>query len=197
MWTRDLSKVSCSDFEAALECFDWSQIYAMSDPDEAAIFITKNVKGALDKVAPPKIIRFRPDKPPLNLKKDTLNVMALRDTARLTNDRQRFRALRNCANKLIKRDKLISVHERIKRNPGPKQIWQEAKNVLGKGSGANKLPNVTTNSDPKDTANTQNKFFIEKINKLVNGIASEKKPFKCESCEDNSMLKEDLKNQID
>ena len=163
MWTRDLSKVSSSDFEAILECSDWSQIYAMSDPDVAPTFLINNVKDALDKVAPPKLIKFRPDKPPLSLKKDTLNIMALRDNARLSNDQQQFRVLRNWANKLIKRDKLVSVHERIKKNPGLKQIWREAKNALGKGSGANNLPNVTTNHDPKDTAGTKNKFVCFKI----------------------------------
>ena len=172
-WIRDLRKVSSSDFEAALECFDWSQIYLMSDPDEAALFLIKNVSSALEKVAPLKLIKFRPDKAPLNLKKDTLRVMSLRDAARLSNDRQKFKALRNRANKLIKRDKILSVHARLNKNPGPKQVWQEAKNILGKGRGANKLPNVTTNLDPKDTANHQNKFFIEKIANLVKGLNTE------------------------
>ena len=133
----------------------------MSDPDEAALFLIKNVSSALDKVALLKLIKFRPDKPPLSLKKDTLRVMSLRDAARLSNDRQQFKALRNRANKLIKRDKVLSVHSRLNKNPSPKQVWQEAKNILGKSRGANKLPNVTTNLDPKDTADHQNRFFID------------------------------------
>ena len=40
--------------------------------------------------------------------------------------------------------------------------------ILGKGKGTNKLPEVTINSDPRDTAETQNKFFVEKILNLVN-----------------------------
>lgn len=186
MWTRDLSKVNSLDFETVLESYDWSPIYSMSDPDEAAVFLRKNVLSALDKVAPPKLIKFRPDKPPLYLKRDTLKVMALRDSARLSKNRNKFKALRNQANKLIKRDKILSVQARLKKNPGPKQIWQEAKTILGKGRGSNKLPNVTTNSDPMDTADTQNKFFVEKIAKLVDGISSEtnrNKSYKCKFCD--------------
>ena len=61
-WIRNLSKVSSSDFEAVLDEYDWSPIYAFSDPDEAAEFLINHVSSALDKKAPPKIIKFRPDK---------------------------------------------------------------------------------------------------------------------------------------
>ena len=71
-WVRDLSKVQTSDFESALQCYDWSPIYSMTDPDDATEFLTKNVLSALDKVAPAKLIKFRPDKPALYLEKDTL-----------------------------------------------------------------------------------------------------------------------------
>ena len=57
-----LSKVSWFDFEAVLDEYDWSPIYALSDPDEAAEFLINHVSSALDKKAPPKIIKFRPDK---------------------------------------------------------------------------------------------------------------------------------------
>ena len=81
-WTHDLSKVSVSEFEAFLNENDWSPIYGMSDPDDATEFLVKNVQSALDKVAPPKLIKFRSDKPPLYLNRDTLRIMSLRDSAR-------------------------------------------------------------------------------------------------------------------
>ena len=65
---------------------------------------------------------------------------------------------------MIKRDKVLSILTRLKKNPGPKQTWIEAKTLLGKG--ANKLPNVTTNSDPNEKADAQNKFFVEKLPNL-------------------------------
>ena len=93
----------------------------MSNPNKDAEFLTRNVLAALDIVAPPKLIRFRPDKAPLYLKKDTLRIMALRDSARMSNNRNQFKVLRNQANKMIKRDKLRSIVTRLKKNPGPKQ----------------------------------------------------------------------------
>ena len=114
-WTRDLSKVSASEFEAILNEYDWSPIYGMSDPDDATEFLVKNVQSALDKVAPPKLIKFRSDKPPLYLNRDTLRIMSLRDSARNSKNRQHFKALRNKANKLIKRDKVQSVLKRLKK----------------------------------------------------------------------------------
>ena len=69
--------------------------------------------------------------------------MKLRDSARNCKNRQHFRTLRNQANKLIKSDKVLSVMKRLKKNPGPKQMWTEAKTILGKG--LNRLPDVTHN----------------------------------------------------
>ena len=151
IWQRDLSRITCSGYEAALESVDWSPIYSMTDLDKATEFLTNNVLHTLDKVAPLKPIRFPPDKAQLSLKRDTLKVMALRDAARKSNERGKFKHLRNKANKLVKRDKILSVLKRLNENPGPKQTWQEAKSILGKGPGANRLPLVTTNtSSSKD-----------------------------------------------
>ena len=69
----------------------------MSDPDEATMFLIETVISALDRVAQPKLIKFQPDKPPLYLKRDTLGTMALRDSARLSKNRNQFKALRNQA----------------------------------------------------------------------------------------------------
>ena len=81
----------------------------MNDVDAAATFLTNNVLGALNKVARLKLIRIRPDKAPLSLKKDTLKVMAMRDAARKSNNLGRLKSLWNKANKLVKRDKVLSV----------------------------------------------------------------------------------------
>ena len=64
----------------------------------------------------------------------------------------------------------MSVLKRLNENPSPKQAQKEANAILGKGPGVNKLPLVTTNTYPCETAETQNIFFIEEISKLVDGI---------------------------
>ena len=92
--------------------------------------------------------------------------MSLRDAARNSGNRSNFKALRNKVNRLVKRDKINGVMNRLKKNPGPKRAWQEAKTILGRGRGA-KLPSCTNNSNSADTADHQNEFFIEKVAKLV------------------------------
>ena len=92
--------------------------------------------------------------------------MSLRDAARKSGNRQNFKALPNKVTWLVKRDKINSVLTQLKKDPGPKRAWQEAKAILGRGRGAN-LPSCTDNDNPADTADHQNEFFIEKVARLV------------------------------
>ena len=158
-----------SDFEDALESKDWSSLYNINDPNKAIEVFLNLVKEALDIVAPKKAIKIWPDKPKISLKKDTLATMALRDQGRKAGNRKQFKKFRNSAIKLLKRDKIKGVLSRLKKNPSSQNTWQEAKTVLGRGQSAT-LPECTTNSNPSDTAEHQNKFFINKIADLVASI---------------------------
>ena len=93
--------------------------------------ILSNINSSLDKVAPLKEIKFRIDKPRLNLRKDTLAAMDARNKARKSGKKDKYMQLRNKVNKLVKRDQIQSVLTRLKTNPGPKSTWQEAKMYLG------------------------------------------------------------------
>jgi hypothetical protein len=166
IFRRDIARIVTSELEDVLDEQDWSPIYGMSDSNVAVSLIVNNVEAALDIVAPLKPITFRPDKPKLNLRQDTLDAMSLRDAARNSGNRSNFKALRNKVNRLVKRDKINGVMTRLKKNPGAKRAWQEAKTILGRGRGA-KLPSCTNNSNSADTADHQNEFFIEKVAKLV------------------------------
>jgi hypothetical protein len=210
IFRRDIARIVTSEFEDALQEHHWSSLYDMSDPNEAVSLILSNVEAALDKVAPLKPITFRPDKPKLSLKQDTLDAMSARDAARKSGNRSNFKALRNKVNRLVKRDKINSVLTRLKKNPGPKRAWQEAKTILGQGKGT-KLPSCTNNTNPANTADHQNEFFIEKVAGLVaslnpsNDGASEKNPgndelpadsfsFKFVTAGDITRIIKDLKN---
>ena len=172
IYRRDISRLKVSDLENALQAKDWSPLYNTDDPNEAVALLIKLVKEALDTVAPLKAIKFRPDKPKISLKRDTLATMASRDKARKSGNLEQFKILRNTANKLIKRDKIQGVIKRLQKNPGPQQVWREAKSVLGRGRGMT-LPECTTNMDPNETAKHQNEFFINKIARLTASFPSE------------------------
>ena len=126
---------------------------------------------SLDKVAPLIPISFRPDKPKISLKRDTLEAMASRDASRRSGNRTNFKVLRNKVNRLVKRDKIRGVLSHLEKNLGSQQAWIEANTILGRGRG-NKLPSCTNNKDPVNTANHQNNFFIEKVDKLVASLPS-------------------------
>ena len=169
IWRRDFARIVTSDFEAALDEFDWSPLYDTNDANQAATLIVKNITGALEKVAPLKPITFRADKPKISLKRDTLEAMASRDSARRYGSRTNFKVLRNKVNRLVKRDKINGVLSRLRKNPGSQTAWKEAKTIIGKAKGT-KLPDCTNNEDPSKTADHQNEFFVKKVSDLVKSI---------------------------
>ena len=95
IFRRDIARIVTSEFEDALQEHDWSSLYNMSDPNEAVSLIVGNVEAALDKVAPLKPITFRPDKPKVSLRQDTLDAMSLRDAARKSGNRSKPAATRS------------------------------------------------------------------------------------------------------
>ena len=173
IWIRDTSKIKAVDLEAALGLEDWSKIYDIDDPNHILDIILSNINSSLDKIAPLKMIKFRPDKQRLSLRKDTLSAMNERDWARKSGQKDLYKQLRNKVTKLVKRDQIQGVLSRLKRNPGSKSAWQEAKSYLG-SSRSFSLPECTNNSDPSLTAENQNDYFIKKVESLVSSIPEQK-----------------------
>ena len=87
--------------------------------------------------------------------------MANRHKARKSGNYEHFKVLRNATSKLVKRDKIQRIMRWLKGNSGLQRSWEEAKAVFGQGRGTS-LSNCTTNNDPKDSAQHQYKFFVEK-----------------------------------
>ena len=178
IFRRDLSKITTADLEQALDSKDWSPMYSTNDPNEATEILLNNIQDVLDSIAQEKAIKIRPDKPMISLSRDTLAIMAQRDEARKKGNREKFKFLRNTANKLIKRDKIQGILKRLKKNPDHQSAWQEAKTVLGRGRSIN-LPKCTT-TNPSEQ---ENKYFIDKIARLVASLPQPsengKMAFKC------------------
>ena len=79
IWRRDLARLKTSDLENSLQGKNWSILYDLSDPNMAVSYLIEKVTESLDEVAPLKLIKFRPDKPILSLKQDTLAAMSSRE----------------------------------------------------------------------------------------------------------------------
>jgi hypothetical protein len=136
--------------------------------EEVHKFITGGIIAALYAVAPVKEIVVKTGSN-LNLTRETLEMMKQRDSARAGTPR--YRALRNAANRLIKRDKLASNRETLsKASSYPRVLWQLANDALGKAPTS--LPpalisaagNMT--SGKREAAETINAFFISKVDSL-------------------------------
>jgi hypothetical protein len=103
---RPFKAIRREALESALEyARDWSGIYAIKDVEEVHKFITGDIIAALDAVAPVKEIVVKTGSN-LYLTRETLEMMKRRDSARAGTPR--YRALRNAANRLVKRDKVAS-----------------------------------------------------------------------------------------
>ena len=79
IWRRDLARLKTSDLENSLQGKNWFILYDLSDPNMAVSYFIEKVTESLDEVAPLKLIKFRPDKPILSLKQDTLAAMSSRE----------------------------------------------------------------------------------------------------------------------
>ena len=111
--------------------------------------------------------------------------MEERNKARKSGNKEKYKQLRNKVTKLVKRDQIKTVLKRIGRKPSSKNAWNEAKLYLGKGK-CNNLPQCTSNSDPKFTAETQNVYFINKIDNLMESISNNESAslkYSCEFCD--------------
>ena len=194
IWRHDLKRLSTLKLEDALEKKDWSTIYSLNDPNKAVSFLLEKIVETLNEVAPLKAVKFRPDKPILSLRPDTLNTMAMRDKARMAGNSAFFKLLRNKATKFIKRDKIQGVMSRLRKNPGHQQAWHEAKTFLGRGRGQ-KLPVCTINFNPNTTAEYQNRYFADKIQKLVASLPK-KNLLKCHSCDYNCDKDDNLQQHV-
>ena len=106
IFRRDISRLAACDLEDVLQSIDWSLLYSIEDPNEAVEFLLNHVKEALDLVAPLKATKFRPDKPKISLKHDTLATMASRDIAQFTSNFDRYKVHRNKTIKLIQHDRI-------------------------------------------------------------------------------------------
>ena len=189
-WRRDLSRLKISTLEDALQSKNCSQLFDLCDPNEAVTYLLERITEALDEEAPLKKVKFRPDKPELSLKRDTLTAMSSRDTARKNGNLELYQRLQNKTKSLVKLDKIQGVVTRLKENPGPQSAWKEAMTLLGRKR-TSKLPECTSNSDPGETAEYQNQYFSNKIADLLSKLPTnsvEEKSFKCGICGKNFIM---------
>jgi hypothetical protein len=165
---RPFKAIRREALEAALSQRDWSGIYSIQDVEEVHRFIVNSIHAALDVVAPVKEITVKTGSN-LYLTRETLEMMKRRDSARAGTPR--FRALRNVANRLVKRDKLASNTKTLsKASSNPRVLWQLANDALGKAPAS--LPPALVNaagnmmSGKREATENINAYLISKVDSL-------------------------------
>jgi hypothetical protein len=165
---RHFKAISRDALDSAPSQRDWLGIYAIKDVEEVHKFVVNGIIAALDLVAPVKEIVVKTGSN-LYLTRETLEMMKRRDSARAGTPR--FRALRNAANCLVKRDKLASnAKTRAKASRDPKLLWQLANDLHGKAPPSIPLALVNATgsmtSGKREAAETINLYFIIKVDSL-------------------------------
>ncbi len=156
-YVRNLGRISADDFGRAIDAHLPTDLYQSLDIDATLASLTTAVTAALDELAP-----LRLSKPKqingfnLSLAADTLEVMRQRDTTHPGHPQ--FRALRNRATKLVRRDSVISAMRSIDANSdNPKKLWEFARQQMG--FVRQSIPSCLSSSNI-------NNYFVEKIKKI-------------------------------
>ena len=122
----------------------------------------------IDRHAPEKTFKVRRDTPCLYLSKETLEAMRMRDHARQGGGD--FKMLRNKCVKLVRRDRMQTAMKKMAEASNQQAAaWRLADSVLKRGN-TEKLPLLKGCKTEADCAIECNKFFLEKVEKLVNGV---------------------------
>ena len=153
----------------------------MSDDVNLVHDIIINVlTDALNKVAPLKQFSTRQRPTPLYLQRDTLEVMAARYGA-AKSGAPNYRQLRNMASHLVRRDSHCSARAFVSgvvnsSGNSAARLWKLTNTVLGRVSPP--LPCLLIGlarspvTEPRELADTMNKFFISKISKLRDAFSA-------------------------
>ncbi len=177
---RNYKSLNGKDLIMELNATHLSKVYALDDVDEILHIITGEIVVALDKLVPAKLTTIKDRSTPLHLAPDTLQAMAERDKAATTNSGN-YRALRNKASHLVRRDRLATNVRYMEEAKGdPSRAWTLANSALGKNAQVG-LPYRMVDSSSSNTfisgdeklAAHMNSYFLAKIDLLRERVEAE------------------------
>ena len=171
---RSFKHFSPDEFIEAVQQVSWFNLYLCNDVDKAVDILTSKLTFILDTMAPMKTYQVRTRYAPW-LSNCTTAMMKERDAmqkkASETNSRedwQQFKSLRNTVNNRLKFEEKNWQKTKLEQcGEDSSKIWKNVKGILNwKSTGS---PNQLFYkgrliSKPKELAEAQNEYFIEKIN---------------------------------
>ena len=139
------------------------------DPNDYLNDFYSLLQPTLDRHAPLKTFKVRRDTQSLFLQKDTRQTMQSRDRARAAGRRSEYKMLRNRVVKLVRRDRLRTIRNKIKASQDPSaEAWRIAKSIVSKTS--SELPVLGGLCGDEESAEHINQYYIDKVLKLRNAF---------------------------
>ncbi len=181
-----LKSISRRNFKAISTTAIWevnaealSGVFALEDVDAIHDVIVREIVAALDVVAPLEQVQVKERRTPLYLSAETRAAIRERDCAATNGNHDHYRKLRNRAAGLVRRDKLASNEELLRKdNFSPKVVWQLANAASGRSTRSG-LPTELIDGDgarirgDARLADCVNRFYIDKIDRIRAGIGEE------------------------
>ena len=176
---RDFKRVTPAALLMAVNAERLSAVFEEEDVDKIADSIVRELVAALDLIAPLRPVLTKNRQIPLSLRRETREIMAARDSAAERKDWKLYRRLRNLAARSVRRDRVASNVEALEKLGGdPGRIWRLADSLTGRGRSGGLPPRLLDDGqlvegDDK-LADTMNRHYIEKIDKIRRGIQEER-----------------------
>ncbi len=179
-----LRQITCRNFRSLDASICWAinaerlaAVFQHDDVDTVHRIIVKEITDAMDLVAPKKTILVKERKAPLYLSPATLQAIHDRDTAASGSNHTLFKKLRNKANRLVRKDRLASNVDLLKRRRNdPKTIWSIANMATGRAVKGNLPPRLQDGDNvvegESSLATFTNTFYLDKISRIRNKIDS-------------------------
>ncbi len=176
---RDFKNIPRGALLMLVNATNLSRVFEEEDVDKILGMIMAEIHRALDLAAPvvSTLVKDRPD--PLHLSYETRQTMQSRDRAAKMRDWQLYRKLRNKAAREVRRDRLQSNLDRLRKTAGDaKQLWQLADSMTGRARTGGLPARLSdggkmVEGDDK-LATVMNDFYIEKIARIRRGIEQER-----------------------
>ena len=178
---RNYSKFNREDYLLDLMSLRWTEVYDLKDPTLIDTFITDKLLSVLDKHAPIRTFKTGGIKNRnRNISKECLqsirNRNKLRQIAKRTNsvdDWEKWRKTKNRVNNLLRDDAAKNVFKEQKiaeDDMTGRQIWNRVKRLAGWSTSLSPTIFSTDSgviSNPKQMADLMNKFFCDKVSKIL------------------------------
>ena len=177
---RTFKSFKPDEFQAAVQIMpELEACLAATCPSTAAIILTDGINKILDTMAPVRTIQNRKNYAPyLSAKTKAMQSAAKTAQERAASsgrpeDWRDYQALRNQKNRSVVQDEAEWQKKKLSSTNNPSDMWKAAKSMLGWSSGGppTQLYHLGAYfSSPSGLATTMNKFFLEKVRKLREGI---------------------------